>query len=141
MTGYKSEWSGEVEITDASFELVDGEPYIAEAEDVTALLDDPSLIDHMNKFVAVKDVKIAAQDDGAAFAYKNAEEKTDDLYFRIEDADGHTFDFVVEFYLTGSDTDVYKAVEALKVGDVVDVEGFLYWYNGANLQATSVTVK
>ena len=45
----------------------------------------------------------------------------------------------VEFYLCGQDTEVYKAVEALNVGDVIDLEGFLYWYNGANLQATKLT--
>jgi glutamate N-acetyltransferase/amino-acid N-acetyltransferase len=89
--------------------------------------------------VTVKGAKIAAQADGAAFAYKNPEEKTDDLYFAV-DVDGQIYNFCVEFYLRGKDTDVYKAVEGLKVGDVVDLEGFLYWYNGANLQATSLTV-
>ena len=44
----------------------------------------------------------------------------------------------MEFYLCGQDTDVYKAVESLNVGDVIDLEGFLYWYNGANLQATEL---
>ena len=47
----------------------------------------------------------------------------------------------MEYYLCGSDTDVYKAVENLKVGDVVDMQGFLYWYEGANPHITSVTVK
>ena len=54
--------------------------------------------------------------------------------------DGETYEFCVEFYLCGQDTDVYKAVEALNVGDVIDLEGFLYWYNGANLQATVLTL-
>ena len=30
---------------------------------------------------------------------------------------------------------------SLKVGDVVDMEGFLYWYQGVNPHITSVTVK
>ena len=142
VTGYKTEWSGEVEIASGcTFEFVDGDPYIAEAEDVTALLASEDLIKHMNEFVAVKGATIVAQDgNGAAFAYKNPEEKNDDLYFRVE-VDGQTCNFCVEFYLCGQDTDVYKAVEGLKIGDVVDLEGFLYWYNGANLQATSLTVK
>ena len=59
---------------------------------------------------------------------------------RVE-VDGQSYNFCVEKYLRDESTDVYKAVEGLKVGDVVDIEGFLYWYNGANLQATSVTVK
>ena len=139
--GYKAEWSGEVEITDGTFELLEADPWIAEAEDITAVLGTDDLINHMNEFVAVKGATIVDYDgNGAAFAYKNAEEKTDDLYFKV-DVNGQTYDFCVEFYLCGKDSDVYKAVEGLKVGDTVDLEGFLYWYNGANLQATSLTVK
>ena len=139
VTGFKSEWSGEVEITDASFEFIEGEPFVAEAADVTALLGTEELIDHQNELVAFKGMTVEAYDEsGAAFAYKNAEEKTDDLYFKAS-KDGKTYDFCVEFYLCGKDTDVYKAVEALNVGDVIDLEGFLYWYNGANLQATALT--
>jgi hypothetical protein len=40
------------------------------------------------------------------------------------------YTFVIESYLTGKDTDVYKAVEALKVGDEINITGFVYWYNG-----------
>ena len=29
----------------------------------------------------------------------------------------------------------------LKIGDTVDMEGYLYWYEGANPHITSVTVK
>jgi hypothetical protein len=64
----------------------------------------------------------------------------DDLYFKVSDGtDVHTF--TVESYLCDKDTDVYKAVESLNVGDTVDLEGFLYWYEGANPHITSVTVK
>ena len=38
VTGYKSEWSGEVEITDGTFEFVKGDSYIAEPLDVTDLI-------------------------------------------------------------------------------------------------------
>ena len=139
VTGYKSEWSGEVEITDATFEILEAEPWIAEATDVTDLLPTEELIQHQNELVAVKGVTVEAYDEtGAAFAYKNAENKTDDLYFKVS-KDGQIYEFCVEFYLCGQDTDVYKAVEALNVGDVIDLEGFLYWYNGANLQATALT--
>ncbi|MBQ9198430.1 MAG: hypothetical protein IJ157_14515 [Clostridia bacterium] len=139
VNGYKSEWSGEVEITDASFEAIEADPFIAEAFDVTDLLSKEELIDHQNELVAVKGVTVEAYDDtGKAFAYKNEADKTDDLYFKVS-KDGETYEFCVEFYLCGNDTDVYKAVEAMNVGDVIDLEGFLYWYNGANLQATSLT--
>ncbi len=137
VTGYKGEWSGEVEIVDATFEFVDAEPWVAEALDVTDLLGTDALAEHQNQFVAFKGLTIEDSGDGAAFTYKNPDEKTDDLYFKAS-KDGQTFDFCVEFYLCGKDTEVYKAVEALNVGDVVNLEGFLYWYEGANPHITSV---
>ena len=137
--GFKSEWSGEVEIVDvSSFEIVEGDPYIAEAVDVTDLLGTDALAEKINQLVAFKGMTVEDYGNGAAFAYKNEEEKTDDLYFKVS-KDGQTYEFTVEFYLCGQDTDVYKAVEALNIGDVVDLEGFLYWYNGANPHITAVT--
>ena len=136
--GFKAEWSGEVEITDATIEILEGDTFVAEAFDATELLAKEELIDHQNEKVAFKGLTVAAQDDGAAFNYKNAENKTDDLYVRFT-KDDVTVNFCVEFYLCGNDTDVYKAVEALQVGDVVDIEGFLYWYNGANVHMTALT--
>ena len=137
--GYKSAWSGEVEITDATYEILEADPFIPEAADVTALLaKEEELIAHQNELVAFKGMTVEAYDEtGAAFAYKNPTDKTDDLYFKLS-KDGSTYDFCVEFYLCGQDTEVYKAVEALKVGDVIDLEGFLYWYNGANPHIISV---
>ena len=136
--GFKSEWAGEVEITDASFEVLEGDAFIAEPEDITAVLGTDDLINHQNELVLFKGLTVAAQDDGAAFNYKNAENKTDDLYVRFT-KDDLTVNFCVEFYLCNNDTEVYKAVEALQVGDVVDVEGFLYWYEGANTHITKIT--
>ena len=139
VTGYKGEWAGEVEIVDATFEILEGS-YIAEPADMTTLLGTDELIAHQNEFVSFKGLTIEAYDEnGAAFAYKNEAEKTDDLYFKAS-YNGTTYDFCVECYLCGSDTDVYKAVEALNVGDVVDLEGFLYWYEGANPHVTALTV-
>ena len=137
--GYKAEWSGEVEVIDATFEIIEGEPFIAEAEDVTAKLGTDELINCQNELVAFKGMTVEAYDEtGAAFAYKNAENKTDDLYFKVS-KDGVTYEFCVEYNLCNENTDVYKAVENLKVGDVIDLEGFLYWYNGANPHITKVT--
>ena len=82
VTGYKAEWSGEVEITDATFEILEADPYIAEATDVTELLGTDELINHQNEKVAFTGLTVEAYDEsGAAFAYKNDAEKTDDLYF------------------------------------------------------------
>ncbi len=146
VTGYKSEWSGEVEITDATFEIEDGS-YIAEAEDLTDVLaDEDELIKHQNEKVAFKGLTVSASTDADGnevaylYNYDGSGTQGDDLYFNV-DLDGNTYTFTVESYLCGKDTDVYKAVEALNVGDTIDVEGFLYWYNGVNPHITSVTVK
>ena len=125
VTGVKSEWSGEVEIVDASFEFVDGDTFTAQPTDVTALLGKDELIDNQNKLVSFQGMTVEAYDEsGAAFAYKDPEGKSDDLYFKVS-KDGQTYDFCVEFYLCGKDTEVYQAVENLQVGDTVDLEGFL----------------
>ena len=77
VNGFKADFSGEVEIQDAEYTVLDEEPQVFEAIDAT------------------------------------------------------------EF----AGTDVYEAVKALEVGQTVDLEGFLYWYEGANPHITSVTVK
>jgi hypothetical protein len=147
VTGYKSEWSGEIEIADATFEIVDdGDNYIAEAFDVTKLLGTDGLINHQNEFVSFTGMTVEASVDKdgneAAFFYNDDNSGTDgdDLYFNVS-YDGNTYTFTVESYLCGAGTDVYEAVKSLNVGDTIDMEGFLYWYNGVNPHITSVTVQ
>ena len=143
VTGYKAEWSGETEIIDASFEIQDGN-YVAKAEDVTSLLGSDDLINHQNKFVAFKGmtVEAAGQDENGndvAFLYSwdGSGQEGDDLYFNVS-LDGSTYNFTVESYLCDSSTEVYNAVKSLKIGDKIDMEGFLYWYEGVNPHITSV---
>ena len=132
VTGYKTEWAGEVEIDEgATFEFVEADPWIAEAADVTALLGTEELINHQNEFVTFKGVTVEK------IEYKNGE-PGDDIYVTVG-YNGASYNFCVERYLTGPDTEVYTAVGALKAGDVVDIEGFLYWYEGVNTHITSVT--
>lgn len=140
VTGYKSEWSGEVEIADVSaFEMEDG-TYTAPVFDVTSLLGSDELADHQNQFVAFKGMTVEEIGDGAAFLYNwdGSGEEGSDLYFNVS-KDGVTYNFTVESDLCGAGTEVYEAVKGLSVGDVIDLEGFLYWYNGANPHITSVT--
>jgi len=148
INGVKAEWSGEVEIIDATYEILDGS-FVAEAEDVTALLGKDELAEHMNEKVAFKGLKVApskveGKDEEFAFLYawdgSGSRESNSDLYFNVE-LDGNVYNFCVESYLCGAVTEVYAAVEGLKVGDTIDCEGFLYWYNGANPHITAVTVK
>ncbi len=131
VNGYKGEWAGEVEIMDGTFEFVEGgDTYIAEALDVTELLGTDELIAHQNEFVAFKGVTIEA------IEYKNGE-PGDDIYVTVG-YNGATYDFCVEIYLTGADSDVYTTVGELNVGDTVDIEGFLYWYEGVNTHITAI---
>ena len=147
VTGYKAEWSGEVEIMDATFEFVEGgDEYVAPITDATALLGTDELIKHQNKFVEFKGmtVEAAGQDDegnDVAYLYNwdGSGSEGDDLYFNVS-LDGETYSFLIESYLCDSSSDVYKAAQALEIGDVIDMEGFLYWYEGINPHITSVTV-
>ena len=144
VTGYKAEWSGEIEIVDATFELEDGS-YIAEPKDATELLDKNELIDLQNQLVSFKGMTVEAigqDDDGNDVAcfynWDNSGTQGDDLYFSVSDGN-KSYTFTVESYLCDKDSDVYQAVEGLSIGDVIDLEGFLYWYEGANPHIISVT--
>ena len=144
VTGFKSEWSGEVEIVDATFEFEEGE-FIAEPLDVTELLGTDELIAHQNELVSFKGmtVEAAGQDDDGndvAFLYNwdGSGEDGSDLYFNVS-LNGETYTFTVESYLCDNTTDVYAAVKELQIGDVIDMEGFLYWYEGVNPHITAVT--
>ncbi len=141
VTGYKAEWSGEYEIIDATYEIEDGS-YIAEAKDVTGMLGKDELIDYQNQFVSFKGMTVEDAGNGQAFLYKwdNSGSDGDDLYFNVS-LDGNTYTFTVESYLCDNTTEVYSAVKNLQIGDVVDMEGFLYWYEGVNPHITSLTVK
>ena len=134
ITGTKGEWSGEIEIMDGKFEFVEGgDTYIAEAFDATALLGTDDLIKHQNEKVAFKGLTVEK------IEYKNGE-PGDDIYVTLG-LNGKSYDFCVERYLTAPETDLYKSFATLEVGKTVDVEGFLYWYEGANPHITAITVK
>ena len=146
MTGYKAEWSGEVELAEgATFEIVEGDTYVADPVDVTSLLGTDELINHQNEKVSFKGMTVDPSTDAngneVAFLYNwdGSGEDGNDLYFNVS-INGNTYNFTVESYLCDNTTDVYNAVKSLKVGDVIDMEGFLYWYEGVNPHITSVSV-
>ena len=130
VTGYKTEWSGEVEIIDASIQIVEGgDTFVAEPLDVTELLGADTLIDHQNQLVSFKGLN----------SWDGSGTDGDDLYFNAS-YNGQTYTFTVESYLCDNTTEVYAAVKALEIGQTIDMEGFLYWYEGVNPHITSVTV-
>ena len=147
--GYKAEWSGEIEIADATIEILDAEPWIAEPVDVTELLGTDELIDYQNQLVAFTHVTIEPYtytDEGEtvntrkAFAYKwnGTGENGDDLYFNVS-VNGQTYIFTIESNLCAAGTEIYETVKSLEIGEVVDMWGFLYWYNGVNPHIVTIT--
>ena len=131
VTGYKGEWAGEVEVMDGTFEFVEGgDTFVAEALDVTDLLGTDEMIAHQNKLVAFNGMTVKA------IEYKNGE-PGDDIYVTLT-KDGADYSFCVEVYLTGTDHPVYTTVSELAEGDTVNVEGFLYWYEGMNPHITFI---
>ena len=133
ITGFKTAYAGEVEIAaGATFEFGDSVTYIAPAKDLTdKFADNDALIKYQNQLASFKDVTISN------IEYKNGE-PGDDIYVTVTKGDA-TMSFCVEVYLTGTDSDVYTTVGELKAGDVVDIEGFLYWYDGANPHITKIS--
>ena len=148
VTGYKGAWAGEVEIMDATIEILEGS-YIATATDVTdvAALGAADLEAYMNALVAINGMTVAPSTDAngneVAFLYKwdGSGSQGDDLYFKVAIGE-QVYTFTINAYMigTGADSDVYKAVEALNVGDKINVEGFLYWYEGPQTHVTNVTI-
>lgn len=146
VTGFKSEWSGEIEIMDGQLDsIVEGDTFVAEPLDVTEMLGTDELESHQNEKIAFKGLTVEASTDAngneAAFLYNydGSGADGDDLYFNVS-YNGQTYTFTVESYLCDNTTEVYKAVTALEVGQTIDCEGFLYWYEGVNPHITSVTV-
>ena len=100
---------------------------------------DDSLLDSCTKFEDYVD--LAVQQGMTAIASTEHGKTTGWVKKKLYcDKQGIKFIHGVEIYLTGEDTDVYKTVSALEIGNVVDVEGFLYWYEGVNPHITAVTV-
>ena len=133
--GYKTAWEGEVELASgATFEFVEGaDTYLADPVDLTGILaNEEELIKHQNKLAIFKNLVVEKVE------YKNGE-PGDDIYVTVKQGE-NSFEFCVERYLTGPDTELYQAFANIQEGDVVDLTGFVYWYKGANPHVTAVDV-
>ena len=123
--GYKTFYKGMPEVAEgATFTVVEGaDTFVAPAEIMTNLLGKQELLDKVGALGAFQGLTVKS------ITYKN-DAPGEDIYvsFTLGDA---TYDFCVERYLTDPETDVYKAFVngEVKVGDVVDVQGFVYWYD------------
>ncbi len=131
VTGTKDEWSGEIEIVDCTFEILEG-TWIAEAEDLTALLGTDELAAKMNTLAAFKGLTVKSIEFQGGNPGK-------DIYLTVTLGENE-YSFCVESYLTFPDSDVYTTVSALEAGDIIDVEAFVYWYNDAQPHITKIAV-
>ena len=146
VSGYKTEWSGEVEIVDATYEILDG-TFVAPEADATELLGKDEISDLMNQKVLFEGLTVeastveapAAEEAAFLYGWDGSGSEGDDIYFKAS-RDGQTYTFVVETNLCDKDSDVYKAVQGLKVGDNINISAFLYWYEGPQPHVTSVEV-
>ena len=131
VTGYKTSWSGEVEVASgATFEFIEGaDTYVAEAKDLTDKIAAEDLIDYQNQLVTFKGLTVKE------IAFPKGDGGDIEVTLTKDDAE---YAFYVESYLTDAETDLYKAVAGLKAGDKIDATGFLYWYNGMNPHITAV---
>ena len=133
VTGTKTAWEGEVEIVDATFAFVaEMDAFVAVPKDLTDLLDSDELINYQNQTVVFKDLTVKE------ISFKN--NGGDDIYVTLT-KDGKDYNFCVEVYLTGPETEVYTTTAALQVGDVVDIGCFLYWYQSMNPHIIDINVK
>ena len=134
VTGYKTEYHGEIEIdSGCTFEFAGDDKWVADPTDVTSLLGKDELVEKQNMLVIFKGLTV----EGIEFKGGAA---GDDIYVSVS-LDGNTYSFCVERYLTGPETEVYGLVSGLKAGDKGDITGFLYWYDGVNTHITGVEVK
>ena len=122
VTGYKGMWDGQVEVMDGTYEFVEGDTYVAEPIDGNALLGSADMINYMNQLASFKGMTLESK------TYKN--DGGDDIWLSFSN-NGVSCSFTVEVYLTGTDSDVYTTVDAMEIGDVADIEAFLYWYQDA----------
>ena len=53
--------------------------------------------------------------------------------------DGNKTTFVIEYWQASAEG-ARETAKTLKVGDKIDVEGFLYWYNGPQTHVTGITI-
>ena len=139
VTGTKTVYAGEVEImgsaeTPATLEIIENDTWVAEAADLTALLGTAELEAKMNTLGAFNGLTVVS------ISYQNDEAGSgNDIYLTVSLGEAE-YSFCVEAYLTAFGSDVYTAVSELEAGDVIDVEAFVYWWNGPNPHIVGVTV-
>ena len=141
--GYKTDFSGELQLTDASFSVLNGS-YLADPYDVTEIFGSDELYLYLNRRIRLTGLTVESMFDGTSAFYYGWDntgnvEKESDLYFTASKS-GETCTFLVKTQLRGTDSEAYRTVQNLRIGDTVNLEGILSWYNGPQPLVTSITV-
>lgn len=146
VTGHKTEWSGEVGVAEgAKIEVIKNAAlWIEPALNITDDLgNEEKLIQYQNIRIQLTGMTAEPAQTGSDavcwYSRDGSGEEGDDLFFYAS-KDGTTIPFTVVSSLCGKDTDVYKAVQKLKAGEQIDLEGFLYWNNGPNPHVTRISI-
>ena len=133
--GYKGEWAGEVELMAATIEIVEGAGKVYDPKDISDIADDDlKMKEYINQKIAIKDLLVVEVN-------KKDSDSDPDLYITVLAKDEMLYDLCVENYLNGPETIVYQTAAKLQPGDTIDIEGFMYWYEGPNPHVTAITVK
>lgn len=149
--GALATYAGELEITGESINydltnvITDAPKMPNTIIDVTSSVKSEDLLGIQNsRFTAtlkVKEYTTTDQNTGIAeskvYGYQG-DAPTEDLYLILVDASGNELACCVEQYLTSSYADVKAVLDTLAIGDMVEIEGFMYWWNGANPHITSI---
>ena len=148
VSGKKASWSGEIEVGEGCiFYILEGSK-VFDAADISGKLADLQALEKMmNRKISAKELLVdystSADGKTAAFLYNwdgsGAAGSNNDLYFNISHG-GAAFTFCVESDEDPEGSDIYKAVSGLHFGDMIDLEGMLYWYNGPNVHVNSINV-
>ena len=145
VTGAKAEWKGEVEINGQTATENAGYIVLGASKTYDAILVNDiakaTLDLYKNQLVKTKELTVTKAPYTNHDDFTLAPKAGTDVYVEVTDGT-NTFLFVVEAYLEDSlyDSNTYKNVCALHVGDKVVLEGFIYYWENPQMQITKCDI-
>ena len=142
ISGNKRTWADLVEITDiTSCEVLFGS-YVYSPKELTTEDFNNNVSNYVNQYFSLKGATVVpfsefSDEDAFGYKYNGSGDPGDDIYIRVKVGDNEYY-FVVETQICPAESEVYKKAQTLKIGDVIDIEGFLYWYNGPQPWLTDI---
>lgn len=120
VTGTKTEWDGETEIIESSSYRIGSGSWTAQPLHIDDIFSDvDALKEHMNQLVSLKDITVTD--------IQLPEQEGGDINI-ICTKDDISIPVVIVSSLYDENSDEYTQAENLQAGDMIDVQGFLYWY-------------